>query len=77
MPRRQHRVRERWAAPGPDKGQLSVSQGPGLCSKGLLKATSIQKDLPQREPFLAEIQMAFIGVMCHQRALNGNDRKVL
>ena len=52
--------------PQPDEGQLSVSQGPGLCSKGLLQATSIQKDLPQRELFLAEFQMALIGVVCHQ-----------
>lgn len=63
--------------PQPDEGQLSMSHRPGLRSKGLLQATSIQKDLPQRELFLVEIQMAFIGVVCHRWALNGNDRKVL
>lgn len=51
--------------PQADGGQLSMSQGPGFCSWGLLQATSIQKDLPQRELFFAETQVAFTRVVCH------------
>lgn len=38
--------------PEPVGEQLSVSQGLGLCSKGLQQATAIQIHLPQREPSL-------------------------
>lgn len=62
--------------PQPDEEQLSVSQGPGLGSKGLFQATFILTGLPQRELFPPKTQVAFIGVVCHRWALNGNDRKV-
>lgn len=51
--------------PQQDGGQLSVSQGRGLCSKDLLQASSIQMGLPQREIFPAKTLVAFIRVVCH------------
>ena len=55
-------------------GQLSLSQGPCLCSKGLLQATATQTGLPQRELFPAETRRPLQG---RAGALNRNGRKVL
>lgn len=82
MPRGQGQfwIRGRGTAPGPASARWGTAQhesGAGSLLQGS-PASHIHSDAPPtKEAVLAETQAAFIGVVRHQWALNGNDRKVL